>query len=174
MEHSIAKFSVMIYRVLVTLIAASIMLPVVLWFIATLYPAHWLDASFPVVVSMPISAERSLLGFIPAMLPVMQFVAIIYLLARLFKLYAENRVLEVKNAQILKLMSYLLLATPVVTIVSDLSLSFALTYSEGNWHTNVHFSDSDLIFFIVGLAVLCVSKVMLLGAEINEEHQLTI
>ncbi|GEA61926.1 DUF2975 domain-containing protein [Vibrio comitans] len=174
MEQSIVRFSVIVHRTLTTLIAISAMVSVMLWVMATLYPAEWLDASFPVEVSMPISLERSLLGFIPAMLPVMQFIVIFYLLASLFQLYANHQIFEIGNAQKIKLISYALLATPIITLTSDLTLSFVLTYSEGDWHTNVHFSDSDLTFFIVGLVVFCISKVMLFGAEINEENQLTI
>lgn len=174
MESSITKLARVTRKAIYAVTATALIGSVCLWFAATIVAPSLIDASFPVEVSTPMSIERSLWGLMPAMLPVIQFSLIFGTIAKLFGLYANQVIFEVQNAKLIKRVGVLLLLSPLVTVVSDLLLSIALTYGNGEWSVSIHPSDSDVINFIIGLVVFCVSRVMELAAKINEENKLTI
>ncbi|MCG9638397.1 DUF2975 domain-containing protein [Vibrio sp. Isolate34] len=171
---SIEKLSKTIQVVALVIAALSGLISIVLWFLATVLSPEWIDASFPVVIETPIGLERSLLGSIPAMFPVIQFMLIFITLSKLFKCYSRSIIFEAYNAQLIKRVGLLLLISPFVTLVSDIGLSFVLTYSQGLWEYSVSFTDSDITNFFIGVIVICISRVMRMAAIINEENKLTI
>lgn len=171
---SIEKLSKTIQVVALVIATLSGLISILLWFLATVLSPEWIDASFPVAVETPIELERSLLGSLPAMLPVVQFIMIFITLSKLFKCYSKNIIFEAYNAQLIKRVGLLLLISPFVTLVSDIGLSFVLTYSQGNWEYAVSFTDADITNFFIGIIVICISRVMQMAVIINEENKLTI
>lgn len=173
-ESSIVKLAITTRRVILLVTFLGIIGSIFLWFMATIISPDWIDASFPVEIQIPMSIERSLLGFIPAMLPVALFAFIFGTLAQLFNLYANQHIFEKQNSVLIKRIGVLLTLTPLITIISDITLSLALTYSQGVWNIDIHPSDSDFTNFTIGLVVICIGKVMDLAVQQNEEIKLTI
>lgn len=145
-----------------------------LWFSTTLFNAQWFDASFPVEVELPLSLARSLLGYIPSMFSAFLTMAMLWQLITLFGLYEKGHIFEPQNAYCYKRLSYLLIATPFVSAISELFLTLSLTYDGESWYYSISIDDVDISMMVTGLVVRVISVVMERAAELKQESELTI
>ncbi|EEX94907.1 hypothetical protein VIOR3934_13567 [Vibrio orientalis CIP 102891 = ATCC 33934] len=146
----------------------------ILWFSATLFDAQWFNSSFPVEVELPLSLTRSLVAYIPSMFSAFLTMALLWQLIALFGLYEQGHIFEQQNAQCYKKLSYLLIATPFISAISELLLSLALSYNDGAWSLTVSVDDVDITMMIIGFIVRVIAVVMERAAELQQENELTI
>lgn len=146
----------------------------ILWFSATLFDAQWFDSSFPVEVELPLSLTRSLVAYIPSMFSAFLTMALLWQLIALFGLYEKGQIFEQQNAQCYKKLSYLLIATPFISAISELLLSLALSYNDGAWSLTVSVDDVDITMMFIGFIVRVIAVVMERAAELQQESELTI
>ncbi|MDF2152527.1 DUF2975 domain-containing protein [Vibrio sp. CAU 1672] len=145
-----------------------------LWFSATLFNAQWFDATFPVEVELPLSLTRSLVGYIPSMFSAFLTMAMLWQLIVLFGLYEKGQIFEQQNAYCYKRLSYILIATPFVSAISELLMTLALTYDGESWYYSIGIDDVDITMMVIGLVVRVIAVVMERAAELQQESELTI
>ncbi len=150
------------------------LLDTVFWFSATLFDWQWFEASFPVEVTLPLSTSRSLLGYIPSMLPALMTSAILWQLILLFRLYKEGQVFTLDNTIRYRKIANTLIMMPFVVILSDILLSMVLSYTEENIEAGFEVSDAEINMLLIGLIVRVIAKVMEEASLIHKEQELTI
>lgn len=173
-QHSISTFSrklLILFWFSFVFVAAF---DTTLWFSVTLFNVHWIDASFPVEVELPLSLTRSLVAYIPSMFSAFLTMALLWQLIALFGLYEKGQIFEQKNAQCYKKLSYLLIATPFISAISELLLSIALSYNGDEWYFSISVDDVDVTMMVIGLIVRVIAVVMERAAELQQESELTI
>ncbi len=115
-----------------------------------------------------------LMGYPFAILPTVIYMAMIWQLIRLFRLYRAGNVFTLNNVSCLKKTANLMIASPFIGAISDLLLGAVLSIGEEELNTGLYFSDTELTIFVIGLMVRAISHVMALAKDMKEEHELTI
>ncbi|MUH96218.1 DUF2975 domain-containing protein [Aliivibrio fischeri] len=145
-----------------------------LWFAATLFNSQSFQSTFPIEVTLPLSFSRSMLGYLPSMLPTLLTCAILWQLILLFRLYKKGQVFTLENTIRYRKIANILIMMPFVQVLSDILLSIALSYTEDNVEGSFNISDSEISVFVIGLIVRVIAKVMEEASLIREEQELTI
>lgn len=172
---NITKLSNKLLIVFCFFFAMVIVVDSALWLVTTVFHVTWVNASFPIEgVVLPLTPERALLGYIPMMLPGFLTMAMLWQLIRLFSLYKNHQIFTPSNTACYRRLSYLLMATPVIELLSDISLSFVLSYEQGNWKIGYKLTDSDFTMLIIGIIVFAIAKVMTQAVTLQQENELTI
>jgi len=133
-----------------------------------------ISVSFAYPVNLPLTPAKMLMGYPFAILPTVIYMAMIWQLIRLFRLYRAGNVFTLNNVSCLKKTANLMIASPFIGAISDLLLGAVLSIGEEELNTGLYFSDSELTIFVIGLMVRAISHVMALAKDMKEEHELTI
>ncbi|WP_064605070.1 DUF2975 domain-containing protein [Photobacterium sp. J15] len=174
-QQAIEKLS---KRLLILLWAIFITTPVFisfLWFYGTLVESgDMVNLEFSYPVALPFTPTKAFMGYPFALAPSLVYMAIIWQLIRLFRLYRAGLVFTPCNVSCLKITANLMIASPFISAISDLLLGAVLSIGEEELNTGLYFSDTELTIFIIGLMVRAISHVMALAKDMKEEHELTI
>ncbi|WP_339387437.1 DUF2975 domain-containing protein [Vibrio caribbeanicus] len=175
-QQSISHFSRNLVGLFWFSMVLIISLDTVFWFSTTMYNFNppWFSASFPIEVTLPLSTARSVIGYFPSIISTLVTVAILWQLIVLFRLYKEGIIFEFQNALCFKKISYLLIATPFIEIMSDILLSLALSFNGENWNMSFTIDDSAITAMIIGFIVQVIAVVMEKAVHLQEESKLTI
>lgn len=175
-QQSISRFSRNLVGLFWFAMILAISFDTVSWFSTTMYnfSAPWFSASFPVEVTLPLSTIRSVAGYSTVMISTLLTVAILWQLIVLFRLYERGVIFEFQNAACFKKISYLLMATPFIEIMSDILLSLALSSKGENWNMSFTIDDSAIAAMITGFIVQVIAIVMEKAVHLQEESKLTI
>ncbi|MDO6541028.1 DUF2975 domain-containing protein [Photobacterium sanguinicancri] len=175
-QQSISSFS----RKLLILFWLSLIFVAVVnaafWFVPTLLGDNFdcLTVTFPVEVILPLPVMRSLLGFIPSMFSAFLTVALLWQLIVLFRLYEQGTIFKRKNVDCYKKLSYLLIASPFVSVVGDVLVSLVLTLDNEGFNLSAETNDADITMMVIGFIVRVIAVVMERAVELHEESELTI
>ncbi|MGR5145899.1 DUF2975 domain-containing protein [Photobacterium alginatilyticum] len=146
-----------------------------IWFYGTLVDsAGGVSLEFSYDVSLPLTVGKSLMGYPFALLPSLVYMAIIWQLICLFRLYQLGDVFTQANVSCFRRIANLMIATPVISVLSNMMLGAVLSIGQESFNIGFTIDDSDLTILLIGLTVRAISHVMTLAKDIKEENELTV
>ena len=130
----------------------------------------------PFAVTMPMPLTSLVLGFLVTMLPTGMTMVGAYYLRRLFLLYEQGQIFLLANVRCFKKLSWVLIWSFAVDIVSRslLSVVLSLPNPSGQRIVTVELSSSDLTVLLIGGILAVISWVMEEGRNLQEEQDLTV
>jgi len=174
-QHAIQKLSKRLLILLWIILITAPLYDSFMWIYGTMVESgDAVSISFAYPVSLPLTPAKMLMGYPFALFPTVAYMAIIWQLIQLFRLYRVGKVFTLSNVSCLKKTANLMIALPLIGAVSDLLLGAVLSIGEEVLNTGLYFSDNELTIFIIGIMVRAISHAMALAKDMKEEHELTI
>lgn len=146
------------------------LMPVAQWVLLPYYmrllPVH-------IPITHTITWVDQLIGFSISIVPATISLLITYQLIQLFRLYENDKILTYANAERIRKISYLLIASQVISPIYEAFLSFALTWRNtyGPKFISTSFGGTNVTVIVIGLLILVVSWIMMEGAKAHEENK---
>jgi len=174
-QHAIQTLSQRLLVLLWIILLCTPLSLTYLWFYGTLFDSPTgVNLEFSYDVSLPMSLGQSLIGYPFALVPSLVYMAIIWQLIRLFRLYRSGEVFTQDNISCFRHIANLMIATPFIDVLSDILLGAVLSFGQEDFNTGLSVDDSDLTILIIGLMVRAISHVMTLAKNLKEENELTV
>lgn len=162
------------------------LLSVAIWLMPLTNAIFWLNMNrmpdlvlkkiVPFAVTMPMPLTSLVLGSLVTMLPTGMTMVGAYYLRQLFLLYEQDQIFLLANVRCFKKLSWVLIWSFAVEIVSRslLSVVLSLPNPPGQRIVTIDLSSSDLTTLLVGGVLAVISWVMEEGRNLQEEQDLTV
>lgn len=166
------------FRLLCTVLLFLVpVVSIIFWvFFNKLYPQLGSMLHLPAEPARDLSGMTRFMAFLVDFLQIGVIIYGIIQLRRLFGLYEKGVIFSKDNVACFSSLGRTLMVWIVANIVSQSLLSVVLTFSNppGQRCLTVGISSRELTVLFVGIAVLCISRVMDEGRKIKEEQELFI
>ena len=171
---SITKLSNTLLKILMAALILTPLLDAFCWFYGTITPNQYISFDFPFPISLPFSLTKSLLGFPVILITSAIYMAIIWQLIKLFRLYKIGDVFTQANVSCFKKISNLIIIYPFADIISTTLLGVVLSIGQDDLNCGISIEDSHVSLLVIGIMLRVVSHVMILANEMKEDQELTV
>lgn len=169
LSHKFRSLFLLVLGMLPVIYAAS-------WAFIDRMPDFSRATELPFAIDGTLPLQAKVLGFLASLLPMAIDMLGLWVLAKLFKLYAEGKIFTIENVYCYRKLGYLLLAAAITGPIHQSLLSIVLTLHNppGQRMLSVSLSSSDFSRALMGGIVLLISWVMEEGRKLEDEQAFTV
>ncbi len=162
-------FQVIFVCLLLFQILGWIYAPMVSWF-------NVIPAVYQLNITDNLDLNTKIAGFVVTMVPTMVKLMVLYYLIKLFLLYEHCEFFSANNVYYIRNTGYALLLEQITKPIFDFILGFVLTSGNppGFRYATIIITGTNLGLMLTALVIILISWIMIEGAKLHAEQQLTI